>query len=427
MHAQDTGAASVPSTVTPAVAAGDCLDPSVEPATLRRFYAYRLLSEAQFSSAIWILFLRSRGFSLTEIGLAESAFHLAPVLLEIPSGSFADLAGRRWSLFAGALLVGLSAALMYGAGGALPLVMLAMFLHGASFSFRSGADQAYLYDALGSARHRFAGILGKLLGASYIVAAATAWLGAALSERSYAWPYGLTVAVAIGGAWLAARLVEPPRERRDASARQSAGQHAREAWGLLRVNHAVAAMLVFSGPFWAASTIAYLYFQAAFEDRGLSNSAIGLILAIVTIVNAVGATIAGRLERHGHFARQVVMLTTLAGAGIIGVASGNFVMAVGAYLTANLASGIIEPIMFAWFNRQLPSEQRATLLSVESWMFSATMIVAFPAAGWLAERWGWGMLYVLAGGVKIVLALAIVGVLWRRRGRLTPGRHVPLR
>src|SRR5438874_5101823 len=135
--------------------------------TIRRFYTYRLLSEAQFLSAIWIIFLRHRGFSLTEVGLAEAGFHLAPVLLELPSGSFADLVGRRWSMVAGALLVALSSALLWSAH-ALPMVMLAMFVHGASFSFRSGADQAYLYEALGERQGNYAGIFGRLLGGIYV-------------------------------------------------------------------------------------------------------------------------------------------------------------------------------------------------------------------------------------------------------------------
>lgn len=63
-----------------------------------RFIAYHLFSSTGFTSAIWILYLQHRGYSLTEIGIGEAAFHLAPVLLEVPSGSFADMIGRRWSL-----------------------------------------------------------------------------------------------------------------------------------------------------------------------------------------------------------------------------------------------------------------------------------------------------------------------------------------
>ena len=70
---------------------------------LRRFYVFQTINDFSFTAGIWIIFLQSRGFSLAEIGLAESAFHLAPVTLELPSGSFADVLGRKWSMAAGAL------------------------------------------------------------------------------------------------------------------------------------------------------------------------------------------------------------------------------------------------------------------------------------------------------------------------------------
>lgn len=382
--------------------------------TIRRFYTYRLASEAQFISAIWIIFLRSRGFSLTEVGLAESGFHLAPVLLELPSGSFADLVGRRWSMAIGALLVALSSSLLWSAHS-LPLVMLAMFLHGASFSFRSGADQAYLYEALGERQTNYAGIFGRLLGGIYIVSSATAWLGAALSDIDYGYSFALTVGLALAGAWLAAGLYEPPRQRHAVSVRDSIRAHARDARQVLSGKPAVNAMLLFSGPFWAASTIAFLYLQAAFSERGLSNGEIGLVVGVVGAINAIGATTAARLGRRGTFRQQVVSLSALTGAGIAGIAFGNIWVAIGAYLLANLTSGWIEPLLFAWFNQQLPSEQRATLLSVESWLFSVTMIVCFPAAGWLAQSYSWAALYALLGGVKLTLAAI---VLLSRRTRL---------
>src|SRR5688500_15617283 len=80
---------------------------------LRRFYAFQVVNEFNFTAGIWIIFLQQRGFSLAEIGLAESFFHLAPVTLELPSGSLADVLGRKWSLTLGALLVAGSTALMF--------------------------------------------------------------------------------------------------------------------------------------------------------------------------------------------------------------------------------------------------------------------------------------------------------------------------
>ncbi|HAX23581.1 MAG TPA: hypothetical protein DCX80_00900, partial [Chloroflexi bacterium] len=117
--------------------------------------------------------------------------------------------------------------------------------------------------------------------------------------------------------------------------------------------------------------------------------------------------VAGRAERVGTFRRQVVILGLLSGLGVAGLAVGSIWLATAAYLASNVVIGLLEPLMYAWFNRQMPSEQRATLLSAESWLFSLTMIVIFPLSGWLAERAGWNVLFLLCGGVMVLLTLIV--------------------
>lgn len=385
---------------------------------IRRFYAYKLVTEMQFSGGIWILYLKSRGLSLAEIGLAESAFHLAPVLLELPSGSFADLVGRRWSLAIGAMLIALSSLILMFADS-LPEAMLALFLMGASYSFRSGADQAYLYDSLGDRSETFGSILGKLMGASFLVAGATIWIGASLSEISYAWPIGLAAATGLAGAWLATGLAEG-QQASEPSERTPVKEHAREAVRVLRARPDLVFVLLFSGGFWTMNTIAFLYFQAAFSDRQLSNSAIGLVLAVGLVLTAIGSAAAGKVEHRVRFSRQLTVLALLSGIGTAAVALDPLLIAIGAYLVANLVTGLLDPLMFAWFNHQVPSAQRATLISVESWLFSMTMIVAFPVAGWVAGREGWGLVYLTCGAIQIGLTVLLL-VVRRVYARRQPG------
>lgn len=389
--------------------------------SIRRFYAYKLGTEGYFLSAIWILYLQSRGLSLTEIGLAEAAFHLAPVLLELPSGSFADLVGRRWSLAIGSALVAASTVVLWTADS-LPLAMLALFLHGASFSFRSGADQAFLYESLGERQSSYAGIFGKLLGASYLVGAAAAWLGATLSDVSYNLPFALTIGVALGGVWLAAGLKEPPRVKVEGQHSGSVLSHMGAARKALRARPTVAAMLVFSGGFWTMISISGLYLQAAFSERGLSNTLVGAVIGAVFVMDALGALFAGRLSGRGRFSTQIVILAVVSGFAIAGTAAAAIWFALTAILFSRFASGLIEPLLFAWFNHQLPSEQRATLLSIESWLFSLTMIIAFPLAGMLAETSGWGALYLVCGAITVAMALVVLlGVVMRRRDAMRTG------
>lgn len=43
----------------------------------------------------WVAILAARGYSLPEIGFAETVFHITSLLFEIPSGILADLFGRK--------------------------------------------------------------------------------------------------------------------------------------------------------------------------------------------------------------------------------------------------------------------------------------------------------------------------------------------
>lgn len=56
--------------------------------------------------------------------------------------------------------------------------------------------------------------------------------------------------------------------------------------------------------------------------------------------------------------------------------------------------------------RNIPSKQRATLISVNSMSFSIAMIVMFPLAGVLADHWG--LTAVLVGVGVVILIFAIV-------------------
>ena len=394
---------------------------AVEPPSLRRFYSYKLVSGMEFTSGVWILYLQRQGLSLTEIGLAESAFHLAPVLLEIPSGSFADLVGRRWSLAIGALLVAISTALLFAADS-LPMAALALFLNGASYSFRSGADQAWLYDSLGERATGFAGILGRLLGASYLVAGAALWIGAALSDSSFTWPFILTISGSLAAVWLAVGLKEPPRGVGAEEKHHSVLSHLGQVATAIRQRPLIAGMLLLSGMFWTAGTIPGLYLQASFSERGMSNGSIGLVLGLSLVVTAFGAAVADRFLPGKRFVWQLIPLTVLAGLGIMGAAYEVLLLAATAYIISELAAGLLEPLLFAWFNRNIPSGQRATLLSVDSWIFSVTMIGAFPLGGWLAETYGWAALYLLCGGWRVLLGVValLAALLWRPRGETPP-------
>lgn len=380
-----------------------------ERAPLARFVAFNTVAEFSFIGGVWILYLRDRGFSLGEIGLAEAVFHLAPIVLELPSGSLADLLGRKWSLVVGALLIAASSALLLAADS-LWLLLPSMFLSGASYAFRSGATQAFLYDALAERREgdRFAAIWGKLLSASYVVFAVTTWLGGVLAERNFAWPVALMVGAGLVAAWLAAGLREPPRER---TAHRSVVGTIGEAVRIIRQRPGLAQVLGFGAALFTLATLVGLYAQAVLAERGLAPGAIGLVLGVTFGCTALGSWFAGRFGARGGFPGWTPPAVLAVVGSALGMGGGTLAGAVGLYLLAEFVTGVYEPLLASRVNAGLPSAQRATILSVQGFLFSLTMIWAFPLFGFAAERVGWLLPYAVASAAVVALLAAWWGVL----------------
>jgi MFS family permease len=116
---------------------------------------------------------------------------------------------------------------------------------------------------------------------------------------------------------------------------------------------------------------------------------------------ALGSQLTGRLTW------QWPVLTFVTGAGVITLGVANaMLLVIGAYIVAEFTSGVAETRLSVWYNTHLASGQRATVLSIESWLFSIMMIGLFPLAGWFAERAGWMAMYITVGCVMILTGAA---------------------
>ena len=70
---------------------------------ISRLYLSTVFGYLSLSGA-WIAILAARGYSLVEIGFAETVFHITSLILEIPSGVFADVFGRKNMLIVSSIM-----------------------------------------------------------------------------------------------------------------------------------------------------------------------------------------------------------------------------------------------------------------------------------------------------------------------------------
>lgn len=89
----------------------------------------------------WVAILAARGYSLVEIGLAETIFHITSLIFEIPSGVLADVFGRKNMLIVSSLIRLVGNVIMIFSGN-LFMVCASLAFQAVSYNFASGSGVA---------------------------------------------------------------------------------------------------------------------------------------------------------------------------------------------------------------------------------------------------------------------------------------------
>lgn len=57
-------------------------------------YLHTFFRNTNFTQGIWAAFLLVKGFSLIDVGIFETIFHISSLTMEVPTGVIGDLYGR---------------------------------------------------------------------------------------------------------------------------------------------------------------------------------------------------------------------------------------------------------------------------------------------------------------------------------------------
>jgi MFS family permease len=140
----------------------------------------------------------------------------------------------------------------------------------------------------------------------------------------------------------------------------------------------------------------------------------GLAAALFAGAQIVGGLVVPKVR--GLFRRRTdaVLVATVATVVVLVVIgwTDSFVVALVLLAGWALLFAVETPLRQAFINGIIPSEQRATVLSFDSFMGSIGGAVAQPALGRVSDLFGYGPAYVVAGAVQV---LAIPFVILARR------------
>ena len=389
------------------------------PATqVQRTYLLLTLLSTLAASFIWginTLFLLDAGLSNAEAFAANAFFTAGMVVFEVPTGVIADTWGRRTSYLLGAATLLVSTLLylyMWRTHAPLWGWAISSVLLGLGFTFFSGATEAWLVDAL-----TFTGIKHKLepvLARGQIVGGA-AMLGGSLAggfiaqTTSLGMPYvirsvvlGLTLIAAF--VWMKDLGFTPKRSRGLVSeVRSILEQSIDSGWRNPPVRWLMLAALFAGGVTGYAFYALQPYLLQLYGDPHAFGVA-GLAASIVAGTQMLAGLLAPHLRRLFRRRTEALVAMYLAGACCLaglGLTS-SFPVAVGLLVVWGFAFSVGMPLRQTYINGIIPTEQRATVLSLDMLMSSAGGVVAQPALGRVADVSGYPLSYVISGAIQSV-------------------------
>jgi MFS family permease len=400
------------------------------PTSIQRVYLTLTLLTTFAASFIWgvnTLFLLDAGLSNTEAFAANAFFAIGQVIFEVPTGVVADTRGRRFSYLLGAATL-LGSTVLYLAMWQIhaPFIgwAVASVLLGLGFTFFSGATEAWLVDALRATG--FDGSLETVFGRAQTVSGAAMLVGSVLGGV-VAQATDLGVPYILRAAMLGVTLVVAFRFMHDVG---FSPRHGASAASEIRnvVSGAIEGgwrnppvrALMLAAPF--ASGVGFFAFYASqpyllqlYGDPEAYGIA-GLAAALFAGAQILGGFLVPYARRLFRRRTDAILIASVATVGVLAVIgwTSSFILALVLLAGWALLFALEIPLRQAFINGIIPSEQRATVLSFDSFMGSIGGAIAQPALGRVADVYGYGPSYVVAGAIQ---ALAIPFVLLARRQR----------
>lgn len=374
-------------------------------------YGYAFLDDLVLLYPVYALLFADTGLPLWQISSLFALWSLTAVVLEVPSGAWADTVSRRRLLWIGPLLTAAGFALWvtvpsYGA------FALGFVLWGAGGALGSGSMEALVYDELErlGAAERYARVMGRTRAARLLgTVVAMGVAGPVLALGGYGAVGAASVLACLLAALTATRLPEHRIPAGKGSTRWSATLRA----GLAEVrgDRSVRRALLLVPAVTAVWSALDEYVSLLIRDLGVADTTVPYLVLLVWAAVTVGSLFAGPAERLGTRGLAALIagaalalavgagIRTPAGIALVGLAFAGFQLA--------------EVLADVRLQHRIDDARRATVTSVASLATELVTLAVFGVYSLLGASLAHSTVFMILSVPYLVTAL----VLGRASGR----------
>ena len=365
---------------------------------------------------IIILFFQENGLNMTEILTIQAVFSISVILLEIPSGYFADILGRKQSMLIGVIL-GFFGLLMYSFSQGFWGFLFSELILGLGVSFISGSDSALIYDTLIELKkeNNYKEIEGKYSAIGNLSEGVASIIGGFLALISLRTPIYVETIIIFFAIPLTMLIVEPKRNKLDISK-----GNFKAILGIVKYalhDHKKIKWLIIYSSIIGASTLTMVWFiQPYFQLVGLPTVMFGIVWAALNFSVAYFSYKAHKFENLLGRKNSLISLVILSAIGYFSLSYFNQIWGIFFIVIFYFVRGIRGPIVKDYVNILIPSEIRATVLSVNSLVLRLIFSAIGPFAGYVADIYSLQTALFLNG--IIFLTLGVISLFFLKKHKV---------
>jgi MFS family permease len=382
---------------------------------LHSYYFYRAFSEALIIGPILVLYMLYKGLNYTEIMLLQSIFSITIMIFEVPTGVIADRISRKFSLLLGTIctIVGL---LIYIAGKHFLVFALAEFIFGIGRTLKSGSDSALIYDFLKekSEESQYHLVESKGTSYSFFVQAFGSLLSGYLYEINKNIPFFISSTL-VGLALISVLFIREPKLHTQKMER-SYISHTFKSFKLSFKIKRVFWLVLFAILITSIYRVSFWLYQPHFLAVGFRPAMFGVLFFVFNIVAALFSRFSHKIlgnKRPRNFMMGLSLLFSLSFllSGVVWSKIGVLFL-----LLQQMYRGLIAPTTKFYINLEIPSDKRATIISIQSFAGNLSFALMSPFIGVLLEIFKVRNLYFMLS-IYMLLAILILYFVRKKQKR----------
>jgi MFS family permease len=372
-----------------------------------KFYLTSFLKNQTYFTPILIVFLQAQHLSYQQIFWVFTIGSIFSFLIEIPTGIFADLYGKRKSVIISKFGIFLSF-VVFGFSSVFWHFVIAQALFVFGNAFRSGTETAYVYDyTIQNEKNgvpQYTEVKGKQkFWARIGESGATALGGVIAAALGYRYVFFIAAIPAFFNFLLAISWEEIKEHHAGAVKIEHTIQHTKKSLCEIWKNKATLMIILNITLFTSVLAASNKFIQPYMTEAGIPIAAFGFVYAAALGLTAFIVRYSYKIEATFGRIRSINTLSLLA-AIPLAVIGFRFISIAGVVLffIVVIIENIRSPIANTEFHKRVLSEQRATQGSILSLAKSGGQAVILPIAGFFAESYSMYTALLVLSGILVV-------------------------